>query len=1112
MFYFPGLLALLLLAATRAQGQQPLQPSPAESGAACGTMAPAGCGSHGNCTASKDDKSVQACNCSAGWAGHACEIDSSLPAMPRKELPATCGNGGLEAPNEVCDGAQIGSQTCAGLGFEGGGILLCQPDCLAFNTSACSNVSRQTACLASCFNGACLNGECVCASGWKGSDCTTPRVYNQPQLLVLLGFLIISTAAWTIGRHCPSWLPLITGYIFTGILAGPHVLNLIPESQIRSLDFIDHVALAVIAMASGAKFQLAELRGRLTAVFTIAICLVLIDWGLGTVALFLFSRTLEFLANVPRPGRWGVGMLMGTLLAARSPSSAIAIVNELHAKGPFTALVLGVTVVMDVLVIVFFSINMIFASALLDLTHEVPSKVLGLSVFRLTASLAAGAVMGKVVLPFCLWSWVCLCHLQPRYLQALQVALFLVMVYGVFVLEPYAKDILEPLVLCMAAGFTVANFTPHRAAFLQLMHVVSPIVFVGFFTLTGAALDLYTLTNTVAVSIALFLVRLLGVATATYMGGRLTGEPPAHNRIAWMAYVTQAGVALGLAKQVHLAFPEWGSGFATLVVSVVVMNQLLGPPLFKHAIRLVGEAREAPRKKLGSGGHVLLISSGQHQPPFPTVPPPSRPASSSSSTSSSAPSSPSARLPLRRRQRAERQNSEESDGTDRQAGEIAQLVALLQAAKWSVETCTLREAAEQRADVDSSPQPADEDSSSQRADVDSSSVTFHVGQSGADSGGPAAPSQPANPASPAAEQPASPDMELLELLAELPPWTDAFLLLLHDPNTARRVACALSEWFPNAVLLVRVPATCLSRPRDKGWLELAKQVPPRVLFVDAASSSAFLMLEAVLARGALCCRQQLAGRASSAARSPLEPARPLQASPGIQEHSSGALPPASRPLRGLLTALASLRPSTYKYKGLGSESEHDAGHVSSPVSAGHVSSSSPGSPRVFFSSSHQAAPHGQNDSGGAQPPRAEQASWAGGGEEDVVEQQQQQAKEAGGDSEQTEGSRQAAQSALRYQEGGQQDADGLGGDTEAKEAASPAQLQAEADTSQQRMASPSSPVPTPSPTFASPRLSPSSAWAGLRHGSMQRQPASLTPQPSLARAPSVRRDADGVPL
>ena len=52
-----------------------------------------------------------------------------------------------------------------------------------------------------------------------------------------------------------------------------------------------------------------------------------------------------------------VALLGGTIMIARSPSSALAIIKELRAWGPFTRLGLGVTVIMDAVVIVLYAVS-----------------------------------------------------------------------------------------------------------------------------------------------------------------------------------------------------------------------------------------------------------------------------------------------------------------------------------------------------------------------------------------------------------------------------------------------------------------------------------------------------------------------------------------------------------------------------------------------------------------------------------------------------------------------------------------------------------------------------------------------------------------------------------
>jgi Trk K+ transport system NAD-binding subunit len=111
-----------------------------------------------------------------------------------------------------------------------------------------------------------------------------------------------------------------------------------------------------------------------------------------------------------------------------------------------------------------------------------------------------------------------------------------------------------------------------------------------FFTLTGAALALDILLAAWPIALALFTVRLLGIFIGSFGGGMIAKDPMQHNRLGWMAYVTQAGVGLGLAKEVAVEFPVWGDAFATVMISVIVVNQIVGPPFFKWVINRVGES------------------------------------------------------------------------------------------------------------------------------------------------------------------------------------------------------------------------------------------------------------------------------------------------------------------------------------------------------------------------------------------------------------------------------------------------------------------------------------------------------------------------------------------
>jgi Trk K+ transport system NAD-binding subunit len=142
----------------------------------------------------------------------------------------------------------------------------------------------------------------------------------------------------------------------------------------------------------------------------------------------------------------------------------------------------------------------------------------------------------------------------------------------------------------MVGGFLISSFSNYRDDFSRILHQVSPVIYILFFTLTGASLALDILFAAWPIALALFAVRLLGIFIGSFSGGVIAKDPMKHNRLAWMAYVTQAGVGLGLAKEVAVEFPAWGDAFATVIIAVIVVNQIVGPPLFKWVINRVGES------------------------------------------------------------------------------------------------------------------------------------------------------------------------------------------------------------------------------------------------------------------------------------------------------------------------------------------------------------------------------------------------------------------------------------------------------------------------------------------------------------------------------------------
>ena len=152
----------------------------------------------------------------------------------------------------------------------------------------------------------------------------------------------------------------------------------------------------------------------------------------------------------------------------------------------------------------------------------------------------------------------------------------------------------EPLLICIVGSFLVTNYSAYRNDFIRIVKELGPYVYIMFFTLTGAMISLEVVATMWFVTLIIFGARLVSLFLAGYTGSSLAGDSSLFRRISWMPYVTQAGVGVGLATIIATQYPGWGAEFATVMISVIVLNQIVGPPLFKWALHLAGEVHVKP--------------------------------------------------------------------------------------------------------------------------------------------------------------------------------------------------------------------------------------------------------------------------------------------------------------------------------------------------------------------------------------------------------------------------------------------------------------------------------------------------------------------------------------
>ena len=409
-----------------------------------------------------------------------------------------------------------------------------------------------------------------------------PHQYGDEAVLVL-GFVLLSSfMAGRLVRHVK--MPMITGYLLAGLILGPHVigrlsgdLTLFSARVLEQLQLIDELALGLIAFTAGGELRLIDLKPRWKTIVSIAATQTIVV-GAGVVgAIWLFAAHLPFLVGQTTAVVLAAALLLGLASTATSPSTTIAVITELRAKGPLTTVLMGVTVFKDVITLVAFSFGLVLASKLLTPGGGFDLKMLAHVLWEVLGSLGAGLLLGVGLRYY-------IRRVDWKLAALLLAVSFLAMRLG-------ADAGLSGILICVAAGFYVENFTSHGPRLIEAIGRYSLPVFVVFFTMAGAKIDIPALRQMWLVALLLIATRLLFTFVGTYVGARVVGGNRDERRLVWMGFIGQAGITLGLAMVIGRVVPVIGADLRTLIIAVIAVNQLLGPILLRFALFRAGEAR-----------------------------------------------------------------------------------------------------------------------------------------------------------------------------------------------------------------------------------------------------------------------------------------------------------------------------------------------------------------------------------------------------------------------------------------------------------------------------------------------------------------------------------------
>jgi Kef-type K+ transport system membrane component KefB len=402
--------------------------------------------------------------------------------------------------------------------------------------------------------------------------------------LVLLHAGILLVTGLLFGKIARFFrFPNVTGYLVGGLLIGPSVLNLLKEDQLASLQVVSMVALAFIAFSIGNEMKVSYFKRAGTKVIVIAV----LEGLMGTIGVFV-STIVYFLIR----GSFSLtdvrfALVLSAIAAATAPAATMMVVRQYKAKGPLTETLLSVVAIDDSVAIILFGVLVAVSNMLGNVgTQSIFLQILE-PFYEIFVSIAVGGAVGFVLLLGCKWFTG----------RGNRISLVIAMLFLLIYLVQWLGG--STLLAAMAMGLLFVNLSPVYEDINNLTYFVTPPIFMMFFVLSGAELNLSILTMVGAIGIIYVLSRVAGKIFGAWWGAKLTKADPIVAKYLGFALVPQAGVAIGLSLvATQVLSPEMGSQIRVVILAATLIYELTGPIITKITLQNAGEISIEHKSKM----------------------------------------------------------------------------------------------------------------------------------------------------------------------------------------------------------------------------------------------------------------------------------------------------------------------------------------------------------------------------------------------------------------------------------------------------------------------------------------------------------------------------------
>ncbi len=410
---------------------------------------------------------------------------------------------------------------------------------------------------------------------------------------VTLGLSILLAAGLLIAKLGQLLkLPSVTGYIVAGLLLGPSGLNLISTATVyHRLDHFTQIALMLIAFGIGEQIEISRLRSRAESIGSIATLEALGAFSMVAGAIFLTARLGNINDAWNIKDHFALTILLGAVGVATAPASVLHVLRELKAAGPLTSTLLAVIAIENGLCIMSFGVSVSIAGQIVGNGAGSLPMALFYSLIEISLSLMIGIVTGlllDLILP----------RLR-RQGEMLTAGLALLLACG----EICRYFHFSSLLAGMAAGFIIINRDTRDVRLFRALNAFDPPIYVLFFTLAGAHLQLSAVLQAGGLGLIYFFARITGKMGGAWLGAKITRAEPQVQNYLGPALIPQAGVAIGLIFLIDAneKLSVYSGLITPVVLTTVVLSELIGPLCVRFTVEKAGEAAPVRRDREESG-------------------------------------------------------------------------------------------------------------------------------------------------------------------------------------------------------------------------------------------------------------------------------------------------------------------------------------------------------------------------------------------------------------------------------------------------------------------------------------------------------------------------------